>query len=111
MAKFYILNENGQPEEASVLTWSVWCAHNGTKRLLKETVIQGSRVNTVFLGYDPSYSIVSSHRPKLFETWVFGGKLDGKSEKYCTRQEAEEGHEKMVEAVKKANPKKQSIHE
>jgi hypothetical protein len=31
---------------------------------------------------------------------VFGGKLNGEQKRYSTKQEAEEGHQKMVKKVK-----------
>lgn len=52
------------------------------------------RVSTVFLGLDHSFGIGA--KPVLFETMVFGGPLDGEQERYCTWDEAEEGHKEML---------------
>jgi len=38
----------------------------------------------------------------LFETMVFGGKLDQEQERYCTYDEAEAGHKTMVERVRRS---------
>ena len=38
--------------------------------------------------------------PLLFETMVFGGKLDQEQKRYSTWEEAERGHAAMVERVK-----------
>lgn len=56
-------------------------------------------VSTVFLRMDHNFT--GEGPPVLFETLVFGGKLDGKMERYCTEAEALAGHERMVERVRK----------
>lgn len=48
------------------------------------------RVSTVFLGLDHNYW--DTGEPILFETMVFGGVLDEYMWRYCTWEEAEEGH-------------------
>lgn len=58
----------------------------------------GVQISTVFLGIN--------HRrgegpPLLFETLVFGGPRDGEIERYSTWDEAEAGHARMVERVRK----------
>ena len=65
-----------------------------------------TRVSTVFLALDHRYS--GDGPPILFETMVFGGPCDGLQERYCTLQEAQEGHEAMVEHVRKTLKEKQS---
>ena len=54
-------------------------------------------VSTVFLGIDHSYG---GGRPILFETMVFGGKLDQEMDRCSTWEEAEKMHDLMVEKVK-----------
>jgi hypothetical protein len=54
-------------------------------------------ISTVFLGLNHRFGEGS---PLLFETMVFGGKLDEAQERYSTYEEAEKGHEKMVNKVK-----------
>jgi hypothetical protein len=55
----------------------------------------GDRVSTVFLGINHNYS--NKGAPILFETMIFGGEHDGYQERYCTWEEAEEGHKRAVE--------------
>ena len=57
-------------------------------------------VSTVFLGIDHNWG---GGPPLLFETMVFGGKFDQEQERYATWKQAEEGHKKMVEKVKRSN--------
>jgi hypothetical protein len=110
MAKFYILNDNGEPERANILTWMDWFSNpdNQNNRIIAKTNIKGCQISTIFIGFNSS---MGNERPELFETMVFGGELDGKYVRYSTRQEAKNGHEEMVATVLKTNPKKQSIHE
>ena len=65
-------------------------------RHLGDTTIKGVRVSTVFLGFDHSFG---GGQPVLFETMVFGGKLDQQMKRYCTNDEAERGHKRMVHRV------------
>ena len=52
------------------------------------------RVCTVFLGLDVGFGRVDG--PVLFETMVLGGIWDRNLYRYCTRQEALEGHAAIV---------------
>lgn len=56
-------------------------------------------VSTVFLGLNHNFS--GHGVPILFETLVFGGPLDGHMERYKTWGDAEQGHQKMVDKVRK----------
>lgn len=55
-------------------------------------------VFTVFLGLDHQFFYKGPQH--LFETVVFGGKLDGEIERYSTWEEAEKGHKRWAEKVK-----------
>ena len=88
MTKKYILDENGAPKEAGLSEWAMWFDMAG--RDIKKTQVGDIKISTVFIGLDG----------ELFETMVFGGKLDEQMERYDTREEAIKGHEKMVERVK-----------
>jgi hypothetical protein len=55
-------------------------------------------VSTVFLGMDHSFNVGT---PVLFETMIFGGEYDQFQERYCTWDEAEEGHKVACELVSK----------
>lgn len=54
------------------------------------------KVSTVFLFVDHSTDSTGFGKPVLFETMVFGGLHDGHIERYCTWQEAENGHAAQV---------------
>lgn len=56
----------------------------------------GVTVSTVFLGLDHSYG---NGPPVLFETMIFEGDHDGYQERYCTWEEAEQGHERAITLV------------
>ena len=55
------------------------------------------RVCTVFLGIDVAFG---DGEPILFETMVLGGAHDRELYRYCTWQEAEDGHTGVVERCK-----------
>lgn len=68
-------------------------------RRVAETFIGDIKISTVFLSLDHGYGIGD---PILFETMIFGGpeEIDEFQERYCTWEEAEEGHKNAVELVK-----------
>jgi hypothetical protein len=55
-------------------------------------------VSTVFLGLDHSWD---ADPPLLFETMVFGGEHSELMYRYSTYQQAEQGHNLVVEALEK----------
>lgn len=54
-------------------------------------------VSTVFLGLDHSFG--GKGTPILYETMVFGGRMDDYQERYHTRAEALVGHERVKRLV------------
>lgn len=73
---------------------------------INETYIGDMRVSTVFMSLDHEWG---DGPPILFETMVFGGPLDQAQERYSTKQEAIEGHEKWVNKVKETEPPLKSV--
>ena len=65
-----------------------------------DDTIGESRVSTVFLAIDHNHARRGA--PIVFETMVFGGPLDGDQWRYCTLDEAKEGHAEAVTKVKAA---------
>jgi len=60
------------------------------------------------LGIDHRFS--GEGEPVVFETMVFGGKLDQECERYCTWEEAEKGHEAMIQRIRReANNKELNV--
>jgi len=65
------------------------------KRRVAYTELGAVHVSTVFLGLDHGWG----GRPLLFETMVFGGNNWDECERYSTWEEAEQGHQRMVQRV------------
>lgn len=87
----YILDENGNPELCDdLMRWALWFER--ADRTLGRHKHNGVEVSTVFLGLD--------HGGCLYQTMVFGGKLDQEQERYVTKAEAAKGHIDMVKRVK-----------
>jgi hypothetical protein len=79
--------------------WALW--HNDEKNIRVGKTRLGDddiSVSTVFLGHTMS----DSNAPYLFETFVFGGPLDGEMWRYRTWAEAEAGHAAAVTLCKTA---------
>ena len=55
---------------------------------------EGMEVSTVFLGLDMNFGLIGE--AILFETMVFGGVLNDYQWRWCTWEEAEEGHAQAV---------------
>ncbi len=62
-------------------------------RRVAEDEIGEVRISTGFLGIDHSFD---DGPPVLFETMIFGGSHDGEQWRYCTKEEALEGHKEAV---------------
>lgn len=72
-----------------------------------DTYIGPARVSTVWLGLDHRMGFLwpdeaGPYRPLIFETMVFGGKLDGAYWRYSTEAEALAGHEAVSASVRTA---------
>ena len=96
MFRYYILNGHEAVGTNDVLDWGERLEQNKAK-IVAKTFVGKILISTAFLGIDHSFG---SGPPLLFETMVFGGKLDDETVRYTTWEEAEEGHKKMVEKVK-----------
>ena len=92
---YYILSADGQPLPVPVMRWAVWFETADRKVAL--TKIGEAEISTVFLGLDHNFS--GEGAPVLYETLVFGGKLDGEMMRYTTHEEALAGHVRMVTRV------------
>ena len=93
MTRYYNLDAEGQPVPcASIIELSF---HEGDWRIGSWRK-DGVRVSTVFLGIDHQWG---DGPPILWETMVFGGELDQEQERYHTREEAQDGHQAMIERV------------
>lgn len=93
----YNILEGHEVKQVDLMTWARW--FEGKDRHVANETIGDSQISTVFLGLNHSFG---DGPPLLFETLVFGGKLDQEMDRYSTWDEAEAGHKAMVERVKSA---------
>lgn len=66
-------------------------------------ILNNQRISTVFLHMDHSLNFGGTteiHEPVLFETMIFGGPNDDYQRRYHTYDEALEGHNNIVKAVR-----------
>lgn len=100
---YYILKGREIVKEPDLLTWGKW--FETADRFIKQEDIYCFRfhwkpivkvfVSTIFLGLDHSWG---PGDPILFETMIFNGKHDQEQRRYHTYEEAEQGHEDMVDS-------------
>lgn len=91
----YIL-EGKIAKPTDVLTWAMW--YRTANRTVARTEINNVIVSTVFFGLD--FSFGQEDVPKLFETMILGGELDGALIRCATWEQAEELHERYVALVR-----------
>lgn len=93
--KYYILEDKKPVPVDDLMEWGRWF-ENRENSIVEKTTIGDSDVSTVFLGLNHRYG---EGEPVLFETMIFGGDEDGYQERYCTWDEAVEGHKFACEKV------------
>jgi hypothetical protein len=76
-----------------LIEWAAWFERAREDCVVRQEERRGVRVSTVFLGLDHQFG---SGRPLLFETLVFGGRRDGKMNRYATWEDAEQGHRELA---------------
>jgi len=94
----YILDGKTPKLCDDIVEWGAWLEN--AERTVASDTVKSSSVSTIFLGVDHS---LGNGPPLLFETRVFGGKLDQEVNRYSTWEEAEAGHQEMCERVRKAD--------
>jgi hypothetical protein len=95
MELYFVLDEHGEPvEERDVDAWSRWFAQ-ADRSIARSTVSPDVTVLTTFNGVDDVRE--PGAVPKLFESRVFGGVLDGEVVQHCTRAEATIHHAELTE--------------
>lgn len=97
MSRWYRLDENKQPVAIDIMAVRD-AASEQDRRVGKTRVFDRAEVSTVFLGLDHQWD--PDGPPLLFETMVFGGRLDEHTERYSTWDEAVAGHERVVAMVR-----------
>jgi len=91
--KYYLLNGK-ETQPATLEQWAKFMQDGN--RLILRFIGREFEVSTVFLGLDHAWG---DEEPVLFETMVFGGKHDQYQERYSTYEEAEEGHNRILQMV------------
>lgn len=97
---YYILRDY-KIVQVSFLEWALWF-EDATSRVVDSTYVGKVHISSVFLGIDHNFSFddLVNHRPILFESMVFGGKLDQFQWRYSTLGETKRGHYELVNAVR-----------
>ena len=89
----------------AVLKWGRWFEDIKNRRVAKTTLSNGFEVSTVFLGLDHSFAPFPNqpHKHLWFETMVFAPHGGGEQymERYETYEEAEWGHQAIVQKFKR----------
>jgi len=93
----YILDEEGNVvPEPDIFKWAKWMQDGG--RTLIKTLVDQIIVSTVFLVYDHRFGDEEG-LPILWETMIFGGKHDQYQERYSSKEDAIEGHNRAIKLV------------
>lgn len=101
MELYFVLDDRGEPvREPDVEAWSRWFAQ-ADRSIARTVVAPNVTVLTTFNGVDnvPDPDMA----PRLFETRVFGGVLDGEVVHHCTRAQATDQHLELVEWCRTGN--------
>jgi hypothetical protein len=90
----YWVLKNHVPVKADLVTYTLFFRDDANRRV-DETIGEGWRVSTVFLGLNHNFA--RGGRPLLFESMVFDDfDNDERQERYATWDEAVEGHRAIV---------------
>jgi hypothetical protein len=96
---YYILGADGEPKLVNTLEEWAELFTDESRRVARDKVGE-SEISTVFLCLDHGHG---DGPPVLWETMVFGGKLDGEQNRCSgSREQAQAMHAAMVERVKAA---------
>jgi hypothetical protein len=103
--RYYILDTDRRPVEVPILVWAEWHEKNFKDRIVGRTQLTSHvYVSTVFTGMN--HRFLGGGPPLLFETMIFGGKLDGNQWRFASWDDAEVGHKaavRMAQAAQKAH--------
>jgi hypothetical protein len=95
MEVYFVLDENGEPrEERDLDQWQRWF-EQANRGVARTAVSPEVTVLTTFRAFDELTDPDAS--PKLYETRVFGGVLDGEQREHGTRAEAIAEHAALAE--------------
>lgn len=100
--KWYKLNEDHSVEVLPDGEYPKEDSFSGPTKHIGDTIINDQRVSTVFLFFDHGLNFgtpTEPSEPVLFESMIFGGQHDEYQRRYCTYNEALEGHNNLVKAL------------
>lgn len=99
MASNWILDDNDEVIEADSDAWSRWrwSANGRGRRRIARDEINDVLVSTVFIGLDFS---LGEGAPMVFETMIFGGPYNERTEWSATKADALAVHAKAVALVR-----------
>lgn len=86
------------PQRVETLRWARWLEDAHAERVVRQENAVEGWVSTVFTGLSTALSD-RERAPLLFETRVFGGRLDGEMERCATWAEAEAQHAAMIRRI------------
>ena len=85
MDGYFVLDARGEPlEEKDFTTWTRWF-EQADRSVSRTDVVPQVTVLTSFSGFDPH---ANGGTPRLFETRVLGGVLDGEEARHASKAEA-----------------------
>lgn len=95
-----MLDDNCYDREGEPITYARWSRLFSDKSYCKvavDDIGEGIMVSTVWLGLNHNFG---DGVPLIFETMVFGGKLNTQMWRYSTEDEARTGHQTACELVR-----------
>ncbi len=94
MISYAILKDRKVIPVKDVLEWANW--FEKFNRTIGRMIVPGKgTVSTIFLGHN--MGVLGENN--WFETMVFGGKFDGYCDRYETLEQAEKGHQRVVQCL------------
>lgn len=96
MIRWYIIDDNGEVvPEPDTLKAALWFENSKNRVVACTEISKDHFLSTVFLSLDHNHW--REGPPVLFESMWFGGDHDGEQRRYCTKEEALQGHKEMLE--------------
>jgi hypothetical protein len=97
---YYILVDKTPVGCFDLMKWGRFMSDHD--RVVAVEQVGDATVSTIFLGMDHSFSADPKATPVVFETMIFQGPRDQEMHRYCTWDEAEAGHHKLVAELRGA---------
>ena len=109
MESYFVLDERGEPQpEHDLEAWTRWLEH-ADRSIARTAVKPDVTILTTFRGVHETSERCDP--PRLFETRVFGGLLDGEEVEQCTRAEAIAAHVALAEWCRIGNAPNAGVNE